>query len=100
MKLSNRLGRKKVRYANPNRTIGNSIQSKDCMLFFAVFGICGEAYIQVASDAAIPGVYHEMDYSSIVRELNEQLIAYHFNESLVELLSYSLETHACEFLKT
>ena len=34
--------------------------------FFAVFGICGEAYIQVASDAAIPGVYHEMDYSSIV----------------------------------
>lgn len=35
MKLSNRLGRKKVRYANPNRTIGNSIQSKDCMLFFA-----------------------------------------------------------------
>ena len=68
--------------------------------FLPVFGIYGEAYIQVASDAAIPGVYHEMDYSSIVRELIEQLIAYHFNESLVELLSYSLETHACEFLKT
>ena len=68
--------------------------------FLPVFWICGEAYIQVASDAAIPGVYHEMDYSSIVRELIEQLIAYHFNESLVELLSYCLETHACEFLKT
>ena len=101
MKLSNRLGRKKVRYANPNRTIGNSIQSKDCMLFFAcILDLWRSIYIQVASDAAIPGVYHEMDYSSIVRELIEQLIAYHFNESLVELLSYSLETHACEFLKT
>ena len=71
------------------------------MLFFAcIWDLWRSIYIQVASDAAIPGVYHEMDYSSIVRELNEQLIAYHFNESLVELLSYSLETHACEFLKT
>lgn len=68
--------------------------------FLPVFWICGEAYIQVASDAAIPGVYHEMDYSSIVRVWNEQLIAYHFNKSEIELLSCSLETHACEFLKS
>ena len=69
--------------------------------FLPAFGIYGEPiYTFVASDGAIPSVYHEMDYSSIVREWNEQLIAYHFNESLVELLSYSLETHACEFLKT
>lgn len=68
--------------------------------FLPVFGICGEAYIQVASDGAIPGVYHEMDYSSIVRVWNGQLIAYHINKSEIELLSCSLKTHTCEFLKS
>ena len=34
-----------------------------------------------ASDGAIPIAYHEMDYSSIVRVWNEQLIAYHINKS-------------------
>lgn len=53
-----------------------------------------------ASDGAIPIAYHEMDYSSIVRVWNGQLIAYHLNESEIELLSCSLETHACEFLKS
>ena len=53
-----------------------------------------------ASDGAFPIAYHEMDYSSIVRVWNGQLIAYHFNESEIELLSCSLETHACEFLKS
>ncbi len=53
-----------------------------------------------ASDGAIPIAYHEMDYSSIVRVWNGQLIAYHFNESEIELLSCNLETHACEFLKS
>lgn len=53
-----------------------------------------------ASDGAIPIAYHEMDYSSIVRVWNEQLIAYHINKSEIELLSCSLETHACEFLKS
>lgn len=52
------------------------------------------------SDGALPIAYHEMDYSSIVRVWNEQLIAYHFNKSEIELLSCSLETHACEFLKS
>lgn len=53
-----------------------------------------------ASDGAFPIAYHEMDYSSIVRVWNGQLIAYHFNESEIELLSCNLETHACEFLKS
>ena len=53
-----------------------------------------------ASDGAIPIAYHEMDYSSIVRVWNGQLIAYHINKSEIELLSCSLETHACEFLKS
>lgn len=53
-----------------------------------------------ASDGAIPTAYREMDYSSIVRVWNGQLFAYHFNESEIELLSCSLETHACEFLKS
>ena len=53
-----------------------------------------------ASDGAIPIAYHEMDYSSIVRVWNGQLIAYHFNESEIELLSCNFETHACEFLKS
>ena len=52
-----------------------------------------------ASDGAIPTAYLEMDYSNIVRVWNEQLIAYHFHESEIELLSCSLKTHACEFLK-
>ncbi|MEE1399862.1 MAG: hypothetical protein UF329_05580 [Bulleidia sp.] len=53
-----------------------------------------------ASDGAIPTAYLEMDYSNIVRVWNEQLIAYHFHESEIELLSCSLKTHACEFLKS
>lgn len=53
-----------------------------------------------ASDGAIPIAYHEMDYSSIVRVWNGQLIAYHINKSEIELLSCNLETHACEFLKS
>lgn len=53
-----------------------------------------------ASDDAIPTAYLEMDYSNIVRVWNEQLIAYHFHESEIELLSCSLKTHACEFLKS
>ena len=53
-----------------------------------------------ASDGAFPIAYHEMDYSSIVRVWNGQLIAYHFIESEIELLSCNLETHACEFLKS
>lgn len=53
-----------------------------------------------ASDVAIPTAYLEMDYSNIVRVWNEQLIAYHFHESEIELLSCSLKTHACEFLKS
>lgn len=53
-----------------------------------------------ASDGAIPTTYLEMDYSNIVRVWNEQLIAYHFHESEIELLSCSLKTHACEFLKS
>jgi hypothetical protein len=52
------------------------------------------------SDGAIPIAYHEMDYSSIVRVWNEQLITSHFNKSEIELLSCSLKTHACEFLKS
>ena len=39
-----------------------------------------------ASDGAFPIAYHEMDYSSIVRVWNGQLIAYHFNESEIECL--------------
>lgn len=53
-----------------------------------------------ASDGAIPTAYLEMDYSNIVRVWNEQLIAYHFHELEIELLSCSLKTHACEFLKS
>ena len=53
-----------------------------------------------ASDGAIPTAYLEMDYSSIVRVWNGQLIAYHINKSEIELLSCNLETHACEFLKS
>lgn len=53
-----------------------------------------------ASDGDIPTAYLEMDYSNIVRVWNEQLIAYHFHESEIELLSCSLKTHACEFLKS
>lgn len=53
-----------------------------------------------ASDGAIPTAYLEMDYSNIVRVWNEQLIAYHFHESEIELLSCSLKTHTCEFLKS
>lgn len=53
-----------------------------------------------ASDGAFPIAYHEMDYSSIVRVWNGQLIAYHINKSEIELLSCSLKTHACEFLKS
>lgn len=53
-----------------------------------------------ASDDAIPTAYLEMDYSNIVRVWNEQLIAYHFHESEIELLSCSLKTHTCEFLKS
>ena len=41
-----------------------------------------------------------MDYSSIVRVWKGQLIAYHFDESEIELLSCNLETHACKFFKT
>ena len=52
------------------------------------------------SDGAIPIAYHEMDYSSIVRVWNEQLITSHFNKSEIELVSCSLKTHACEFLKS
>ena len=53
-----------------------------------------------ASDGAFPIAYHEMDYSSIVRVWNGQLIAYHINKSEIELLSCSLKTHTCEFLKS
>ena len=53
-----------------------------------------------ASDGAIPIAYHEMDYSSIVRVWNGQLIAYHFNKSEIELLSCGLKTHTCEFLNS
>lgn len=53
-----------------------------------------------ASDGVIPTAYLEMDYSSIVRVWNGQLIAYHINKSEIELLSCNLETHACEFLKS
>lgn len=52
------------------------------------------------SDGAIPIAYHEMDYSSIVRVWNGQLIGYHFRDSEIEFFSCDLETGACKFLET
>lgn len=53
-----------------------------------------------ASDGAIPIAYHAMDYSSIVRVWNGQLIGYHFQDSEIEFFSCNLTTGACKFLET
>lgn len=51
-----------------------------------------------SSEGALPIALNEMNFSSIVRVWNQQLIGYHFKESEIELFACDIENAKCRFL--